>query len=168
MVHPRACGEPRVAPPDRRFPSVHPRACGELMGATRSVTRYVHPRACGERLEVNCKRWQYTGSSPRVRGTGHASHGAANVDRFIPARAGNGRIPDQRRSRRPVHPRACGERSRRMHRARGPLHYLSGSGYRRFIPARAGNGSCLSRVTRWPPVHPRACGERTVRKQTPR
>ncbi len=71
----------------------------------------------------------------------------------------------------PVHPRACGERSRgrvsaradcgSSPRLRGTRLSAPGSGIQsRFIPAPAGNASCAALMFAWVSVHPRACGER--------
>ena len=130
---PRVRGTPELCPLPRCVSAVHPRACGErTIRAGSGVT-------CG-------------GSSPRVRGTRASSPSAQPIDRFIPARAGNavsctvdGNVPSRfiparagnailhsrhRRGMRPVHPRACGERS----------HHAIGTWLGcRFIPARAGN-----------------------------
>ena len=93
----------------------------------------------------------YSGSSPRVRGTG----GACQVDiislPFIPARAGNGLSSLSFRSgSHGSSPRVRGTgNSAANHRQA-----------RRFIPARAGNGSAWGSEPTIPTVHPRACGER--------
>jgi len=71
----------------------------------------VHPRVCGERFgDMNQEEIQ-RGSSPRVRGTRFIVFKPFDLERFIPACAGNAVpllsviIVD------PVHPRVCGERS---------------------------------------------------------
>ena len=136
-------------------------------------TSPVHPRVCGERGNGSLLLVPHAGSSPRVRGTRRDGHGAGHRRRFIPACAGNARSAWTGRSRRPVHPRVCGER---LHDA-GDAAFGGGSSPRvrgtqrvgwwweakhRFIPACAGNAS--SRVMAWPPsaVHPRVCGERAA------
>ena len=130
-VHPRVCGEqskeiapitnvggssPRVrgtAAPrrssgsGRRFiPACAGNSVGELMH-TCGLT--VHPRVCGEQrcaVPIGPRR---CGSSPRVRGTVAPASVAREMQRFIPACAGNRcrwpSFPD----RRSVHPRVCGE-----------------------------------------------------------
>ena len=91
----------------------------------------VHPRACGERNESVRVPVLVAGSSPRLRGTPAPARTALRTGRFIPAPAGNAVWPRGRYSslhgssprlrgtqtpgscgprRRPVHPRACGER----------------------------------------------------------
>ena len=98
--------------------------------------------------------------------------------RFSPARAGNGRRRLFHYARRPVQPRACGERSssttRRTHR-RGSAPRVRGTvdrgpvaeDFQRFSPARAGNGRRRKPTTINCSVQPRACGERSVSKGTP-
>ena len=129
---------------------------------------FVRPRVGGEHMRLRFLR--LSGSSPRGRGTHSESDCAPEIDRFIPARAGNTR-PDRPRSRRPtVHPRAGGEHSVVVHircslcgsspRGRGtheaPLHQ---HGAFRFIPARAGNTAETPASGLPPSVHPRAGGE---------
>ena len=111
-----------------------------------------------------------SGSSPRLRGTGHRLADLRGHSRFIPAPAGN-RSNHKRRLRiHPVHPRACGEQgikgsgglggngsSPRL-RGTGPDRRPSGSAYR-FIPAPAGNRTRPRRCCGPETVHPRACGE---------
>ncbi len=112
-----------------------------------------------------------------MRGTALRKYGAAMVQRFIPARAGNG--PKSAISLCPysVHPRACGERldivSREMigfgssPRVRGTVVRGSGDSIgRRFIPARAGNGFSGTPRFATMTVHPRACGERNATPAT--
>ena len=50
----------------------------------------VHPRACGERAYDEVGSSVKDGSSPRVRGTDLQIVDLEVVERFIPARAGNG------------------------------------------------------------------------------
>ena len=155
----------------------HPRACGERPdgdGAWRSLFRFiparagngglgrgspsspsVHPRACGERLTFFAFFQSYTGSSPRVRGTGLHRGLLVHFDRFIPARAGNGAPCLPCACGIPVHPRACGERtginrggvgrcgSSPRVRGTGPLPVPA---FRRirFIPARAGTAVAVT------------------------
>ncbi len=113
------------------------------------------------------------GSSPRVRGTRQPRPMVGLPIRFIPARAGNAVTCTSRRTRRAVHPRACGERGYRgtwrslpggsSPRVRGtPTQSTDAVGTPRFIPARAGNASWRQVSRDDAPVHPRACGERIV------
>ena len=130
---------------------------------------------CGEQLPSSGGDGGHTGSSPRVRGTGQSRRLSYVLYRFIPACAGNSSPP--RPSRRPpaVHPRVCGEQTRKsghFFRANGssprvrgtvalvPAHLFLG----RFIPACAGNSRPAPASSPPPPVHPRVCGEQAVGK----
>ena len=62
--------------------------------------RAVHPRACGERPGSGDLLAANNGSSPRVRGTVHYEGLPAALQRFIPARAGNGVVKDEDGDRR--------------------------------------------------------------------
>ncbi len=192
-VHPRACGERRprqnarlcecgssprvrgtvrIRTPDyvewRFIPARAGNGCSETLP---NSTTTVHPRACGERSAWYATDAARDGSSPRVRGTALPYLGDGPRYRFIPARAGNGEKQRTWRMRRPVHPRACGERSsspapavggigsspRVRGTARKSLQFRLPT---RFIPARAGNGMSPLWLPRLRSVHPRACGER--------
>ena len=151
-VHPRACGEHVRRSCRSASTPVHPRACGEHATHAldrRTPVRFI-PAPAGNTRAASCRRRSVAGSSPRLRGT--------------PRRA-------LRRRRRPVHPRACGERTRSavtpMARAvhpralRGTLHASRRSQERkRFIPAPAGNTASDAWQPISRPVHPRARGER--------
>ena len=106
-----------------------------------------------------------------MRGTAPASCSAVNLRRFIPARAGNGARPMRTPRGAPVHPRACGERSRSktiahaclpVHpRACGERRDRRGKRRRMRVHPRACGERRPSRVSRCQAaVHPRACGER--------
>ena len=194
-VHPRACGEsylaamaqqcmagpsPRVrgirqpgdAPP-RRPGSIPARAGNPAAVRAPARASGVHPRACGESLLASPFDAPLTGPSPRVRGIPPADRDHAREAGSIPARAGNPRPAGERRRRRGVHPRACGEsicevdllrtdpgpspRVRGIRCARRTAARLSGS-----IPARAGNPTPRDARRRARGVHPRACGESHV------
>ena len=112
-VHPRVCGErsPRFSVPSPKrgssprvrgteFPGKPRRerqrfipACagnGSVILQAESWTA-VHPRVCGERRNPMVKLGADLGSSPRVRGTEFRVGRTVEVERFIPACAGNGR-----------------------------------------------------------------------------
>ena len=133
----------------------------------------VHPRARGERQTMSRIAPASAGSSPRARGTVAGQEVFLADQRFIPARAGNGRSTLGRRTDRSVHPRARGERLRPMcllSRCGGSSPRARGTAlldsqlllHARFIPARAGNGPCASCLCLSRTVHPRARGERSA------
>ncbi len=138
-VHPRPCGEQmqkldysRISygssPPVRgtdffhcfwAFPTrfIPARAGNSRKKLEMMADRAVHPRPCGEQDDLANIPEGATGSSPPVRGTGIQSLLCGDKRRFIPARAGNrtgrsGLLPVCS-----VHPRPCGERSRRSSHA---------------------------------------------------
>ena len=134
----------------------------------------VHPRVCGERAVHLRGEFNLSGSSPRVRGTHIRPEITFDLNRFIPACAGNADWGCVMVRIFSVHPRVCGERAHSSlstpqifgssPRVRGTLsspsdNYL----YRRFIPACAGNALLLTLCSQSIPVHPRVCGERGIR-----
>ena len=138
----------------------------------------VHPRVGGERQAQQTTRWSRCGSSPRGRGTQpHPAH-ATEVQRFIPAWAGNALHVVGRDHPQPVHPRVGGERSSAASnsalmagsspRGRGTLVVRDGGGPSlRFIPAWAGNAVILTVILIVQTVHPRVGGERVPTVSTP-
>ncbi len=131
-VHPRACGERRVAVLLADFHcGASPRmrgtvrgqrgtnACGRCIpahagnggchGSSPQVVS-VHPRACGERDATSFLQARQGGASPRMRGTARRPGPAASWCRCIPAHAGNGGELSISGGASTVHPRACGER----------------------------------------------------------
>ena len=132
----------------------------------------VHPRSRGEHGPPPRLDEHITGSSPLARGTHDCRAGLLESGRFIPARAGNTRLPGRLARERSVHPRSRGEHaaSRSISRyrtgssplARGtPLIHRIAPSTHRFIPARAGNTQSGRRTNRRRPVHPRSRGEHT-------
>ncbi len=134
-VHPRVCGERRGAGPvafvgvgssprvrgTRLAALASPRArrfipaCAGNAAVTQGFHRRspVHPRVCGERPQPQeIARFMY-GSSPRVRGTQRARHDRRTHPRFIPACAGNAPLQEGVGVVRAVHPRVCGERTKK-------------------------------------------------------
>ncbi len=110
------------------------------------------------------------GSSPRTRGTLAVRYCGQDVDRFIPAHAGNTPLTTPRSSPPTVHPRARGEHtspvSSSMYsigsspRTRGTHFVVVENGAPgRFIPAHAGNTPVTHKCSDKDPVHPRARGE---------
>ena len=133
----------------------------------------VHPRERGERMPSFIARSRACGSSPRARGTVHGIGVPVDVERFIPASAGNGRANVVRAGLVTVHPRERGERrdSHCIHRSRnGSSPRARGTAsdfscYRspwRFIPASAGNGLTQFHAYCFESVHPRERGERPL------
>ncbi len=136
------CGCPRFIPA---------RAGNGVVPAFAMCLPSVHPRARGERPVSARRPSGGTGSSPRARGTDRQWEGATAYGRFIPARAGNGRLRANHPGAIAVHPRARGERVDGL---------ASNCKSKRFIPARAGNGPSCRGVRITSAVHPRARGER--------
>ncbi len=117
-VHPRVCGERELGvrtttDADGSSPRVRgtrllvrlisgrfrfiPACAGNAISRTDSVIfPAVHPRVCGERTHIDALTLAETGSSPRVRGTQRLQLDQAQVNRFIPACAGNASpcVPD--------------------------------------------------------------------------
>ena len=196
-VHPRASGErahqktvirsgsgssPRERGTDKRaglvvdaMRFIPARAGNGAKERRRKGPASVHPRASGERSAPVSGDASRNGSSPRERGTGALHRLDQFAERFIPARAGNGRPVCGRQRGDAVHPRASGERGVSPYpktRPPGSSPRERGTDERetygqpdfRFIPARAGNGVCVSLNYASHAVHPRASGERpTVR-----
>ncbi len=193
-VHPRACGEQRMGLRKRRYgrgSSPRMRGTGRSSSmryrpdrfipahAGNSASEYdrepmppVHPRACGEQGRRQAFGNPKCGSSPRMRGTGAVGKFGRDIDRFIPAHAGNSCAWPAWRSAKSVHPRACGEQSgaRWIALAKaGSSPRMRGTGMKgpqherrqRFIPAHAGNSQCRIWRPALRPVHPRACGEQS-------
>ncbi len=203
-VHPRVCGEhgkghtvnlgvngssPRVrgTPPDSCSPWIIswfiPACAGNTRRTLPSHRRSpVHPRVCGEHDREYFDSIFGDGSSPRVRGTPPRQPAAPQSRRFIPACAGNTPPRPPAAPATAVHPRVCGEHTRRT---RMP-NSLVGSSPRvrgtrdvghqevqhaRFIPACAGNTPGGEEHVVPNPVHPRVCGEHAgpaLRPATPR
>ncbi len=137
---------------------VHPRACGEQEPSLqRGALTPVHPRACGEHRRIRRRRVQQVGSSPRLRGTHRPCQTSCQCRRFIPAPAGNTAADAELVAIAPVHPRACGEHSRRRLATpvQRPVHPRACGEQRR----------CCERSACGTPVHPRACGEHAVDSQ---
>ena len=115
------------------------------------------------------------GSSPRVRGTPVHKLLSDQIQRFIPACAGNAILFSTGRESFSVHPRVCGERVGTppyrapffgsSPRVRGTLRIIfAAKTCLRFIPACAGNAIWYICTKGYPSVHPRVCGERALRQ----
>ena len=191
-VHPRVCGEQALAaprPPTVLGSSPRVRGTAQLDSGRGARTRFipacagnstgpqpllrcpaVHPRVCGEQATDGGSSACCCGSSPRVRGTGIQCLDEVEVERFIPACAGNSPGRSRKHQSKPVHPRVCGEqRSANLKnrprigsspRVRGTVSRASRFWpFARFIPACAGNRPPRRLTTLRLPVHPRVCGE---------
>ena len=157
-VHPRVCGEQTIHAVHllKHFRFIP--ACAGNSGAT-GHTRdraAVHPRVCGEQTKTRSCRLSTGGSSPRVRGTVVSCSSFSGSDRFIPACAGNRAISCPAYAVAAVHPRVCGEQTRRSignYPPRGSSPRVRGTDVEkekgredyRFIPACAGNSIRRSR-----------------------
>ena len=170
--HPRVCGEhARPLTTGARSSGIIPACAGNtLIRAARGVNERNHPRVCGEHAGKGLTLDNYTGSSPRVRGTLGLEVRDGPVLGIIPACAGNTRPSCPLSWSRRDHPRVCGEhvwpfgavsrilesspRVRGTHGELGVLHHDVG-----IIPACAGNTRrrAIPFATEWD--HPRVCGE---------
>ena len=147
-----------------------PARAGEALAGLEQLRRgRVHPRACGGSSEATMRLIQSQGTSPRVRGKPHAHGQLIEVERYIPARAGEAPWCPPRSCLRRVHPRACGgsETSDEVAivmggtspRVRGKPADAQGSVVEAgYIPARAGEARPKPHPKPCRTVHPRACG----------
>ena len=135
-----------------------------------SMSSTVHPRWRGEHRAGRDSDDTHYGSSPLARGTRRLQWPWRRLPRFIPAGAGNTRLPRRLGLQLPVHPRWRGE-----HKGRGqPIRIRRGSSplargtrgngcrkfrHQRFIPAGAGNTPSQIPSGLPCPVHPRWRGE---------
>ena len=137
------------------------------------VATPVHPHVCGEQLFQFTDFHNFTGSSPRVWGTGPNQRLSRWRCRFIPTCVGNRHCRKPGRWRKPVHPHVCGEQicaRRRAGTSNGSSPRVWGTGFSttlgflamRFIPTCVGNSSARASVNDANPVHPHVCGEQTL------
>ena len=133
----------------------------------------VHPRVCGEHSIVQARTGEQFGSSPRMRGTPLRGLKDCEIERFIPAYAGNTKSSVFEEVLKAVHPRVCGEHGSTIvvngfpagssPRMRGThLPEFGKPVCERFIPAYAGNTQAHCFRSFPYPVHPRVCGEHSV------
>ena len=135
-----------------------------------SATPRDHPRGCGEHIRRRVCIEQWTGSSPRMRGTRGADLEPVLLVRIIPADAGNTRSSVGTEWAGEDHPRGCGEH---YIRDRTPMTIIGSSPRMRgtlpsVIPTRRGlgiitadAGNTQAANMRWAEAwdHPRGCGE---------
>ena len=148
-----------------------PAGAGNTVKKKRGVVdEAVHPRRRGEHAHSLSDLGPDRGSSPQARGTPYYGVELEDVERFIPAGAGNTPSPDQIQAYCPVHPRRRGEHVLKFcvsllcggssPQARGtPNAVLTAVIALRFIPAGAGNTAVITALTSWASVHPRRRGE---------
>ena len=79
--------------------------------SSRELSATDHPRACGANASWNGTSAPPDGSSPRVRGKQGAQCRALEIERIIPARAGQTSVSMPSLRSRTDHPRACGANS---------------------------------------------------------
>ncbi len=192
-VHPRVCGKRRrnrIACLERVGSSPRVRETSRDIVTVFAVTRFipacagnvvqvhklnresaVHPRVCGKRLPIFLISSNVFGSSPRVRETLSELKITKDIERFIPACAGNVNVASPPKIPSSVHPRVCGKRSvideaAMVKNGSSPrvretfFSVLFSVKMLRFIPACAGNVPLHNPRGFCPTVHPRVCGKR--------
>ena len=139
-----------------------------------SLFWWAHPRVCGENHLFQPSAATFRGSSPRVRGKrGICRCGCIGLG-LIPACAGKTMSISTTRTRKPAHPRVCGENGvgdAGAAEAAGSSPRVRGKQARghgdfwlvRLIPACAGKTCVASAIVTPPRAHPRVCGENWVR-----
>ncbi len=107
---PRARGTPASCSPSCRRSRFIPAGAGNTnRSPTQEATKTVHPRGRGEHPEAVRNLDGADGSSPRARGTLIAPAIHRELERFIPAGAGNTSALQTRNRSPSVHPRGRGE-----------------------------------------------------------
>ena len=128
-----------------------------------------HPRACGAHASCSPASFQYTGSSPRMRGSLPVKTNGELRTGIIPAHAGLTVAWHTSEEVARDHPRACGAHSSsrkhenlskgsspRMRGSRRCIH--PGQAQEGIIPAHAGLTALSYMLARCTGDHPRACG----------
>ena len=105
--------QPGQAIAHERHRFIPARAGNTSAAAWGSPRRTVHPRSRGEHICDTPPCSAATGSSPLARGTHTVTNLQVDPPRFIPARAGNTRVPPPPAPRTSVHPRSRGEHRNR-------------------------------------------------------
>ena len=190
--HPRVCGEnqglhgqhklacgtsqrmrgkqrqfPTLTYPHRNIPAYAGKTPSRICG-TRPQTE--HPRVCGENPQIPQRNRRFIGTSPRMRGKPDYPAPTLASHRNIPAYAGKTNLAWMASTRRPEHPRVCGENRNTppnpsvpvgtSPRMRGKRYVLTDPGKpSRNIPAYAGKTKEAASTTPTPAEHPRVCGE---------
>ena len=167
---PRVRGSPRTVKTQDIAARSIPAGAGEpTKSIDLSEVMTVHPRGCGGAAETLRRRCHAEGPSPRVRGSRDRVDLFRDLNRSIPAGAGEPLRRPLRGSIEWVHPRGCGGAKlapRTIRHVYGPSPRVRGSHLASLnpanavgsIPAGAGEPSAqtLPRCIGW--VHPRGCG----------
>ena len=168
---PRMRGTLRPAQRLRGVLGIIPAYAGNtLQSVTHLAALRDHPRVCGEHCSLGARMAEYTGSSPRMRGTRLCDHVPPNVHGIIPAYAGNTLCSSSCHRTTRDHPRVCGEHCSSRCRAAFPTGSSprmrgtppGGAAHRTrsgIIPAYAGNTRRWQRIHDHEWDHPRVCGE---------
>ena len=134
-----------------------------------------HPRGCGEHCAWGLPCFNWSGSSPRMRGARATIRDSLLKERIIPADAGSTQRGTAAAHRCVDHPRGCGEHLV----ADNPREYVEGSSPRmrgalaektdadrdlRIIPADAGSTYVSPAMSGLLEDHPRGCGEHQYSK----
>ena len=147
-----------------------PACAGEPWGGRTGVQRTaVYPRVCGGTYQTHKSKQNALGLSPRVRGNRIYAEGAGDVDRSIPACAGEPCPQPWHPAPAPVYPRVCGgtvvdhpaygKSTGLSPRVRGNHGYaVAWRNVDRSIPACAGEPWVCRRLAQRGPVYPRVCG----------
>ena len=175
---PQARGTLRLLPALAAMARFIPAGAGNAVAHSRTTTaQTVHPRRRGERIFWKQSISASNGSSPQARGTRTIGSDSLEIERFIPAGAGNASSINEHYDCRTVHPRRRGERpvtgsntiapSGSSPQARGtPSDGMQETKNLRFIPAGAGNAERACSIRASASVHPRRRGERLARRRT--
>ena len=155
-----------------------PACAGDAWCRSRASSRASdHPRVCGGRAISWHRLFQFSGSSPRVRGTRSNTARRRLASRIIPACAGDALSRETAKLSASDHPRVCGGRER----VPAPLDTVTGSSPRvrgtlfvdprrrcldRIIPACAGDAGLRALVQASFADHPRVCGGRLAENGT--
>ena len=130
-----------------------------------------HPRACGEKAFTKMFCASIRGSPPRMRGKGGVIRYTNFVHGITPAHAGKSATHCFWRQVDRDHPRACGEKTKKVYgkegkegsppRMRGKARSHAHAHHeRRITPAHAGKRQRRNRQVGALEDHPRACGEK--------
>ena len=169
-LSPRLRGNRRAGRLRREYQGSIPAPAGEPTSTARcTASTTVYPRACGGTLGGRESGQLRMGLSPRLRGNLAGIGIILNIERSIPAPAGEPGTLSAAGARCPVYPRACGGTvvSFLPHvilvglspRLRGnPEGGLKTSGLSRSIPAPAGEPGVIHALIISITVYPRACG----------